>query len=93
MMLNIVLLSPLEFTDYVSISLNELVIIFCVSCALGLFTHFFFSKEYTRLNENGEVEKIKFKPFSLGVKVITIFITLIVIFMPIFKLLGVDYFI
>ncbi len=92
-MLNIVSITPLEFSDYVSISLNEIMIIFFISCVLGLFTHFFFSKEFIGLRNDGEVEKIKPISFPLGIKIITIFITLIVVFMPIFKLLGVDYFI
>ncbi len=80
---------PISFDDLINVTLNQMIYILVFSFILGVIFHFSFSKK-SNIENNEDILTIK--NFSLKTKILTTFIILVVIFIPIFKLLKTSYF-
>ena len=79
----------ISFDDLIIVTLDQMIFILVFSFILGIIFHFSFSK---KANIENNQDTLSTKSFSLKTKILTTFIILAVIFIPIFKLLKTNYF-
>lgn len=68
---------------------NEVIILILISVFISIILHVFFNERDFKTSNNNQIDVIK---YSFLIKTGTLFIILMTIFIPIFKLMGTNYF-
>ncbi len=82
----------LEYGWVLYFSIYELILLLVLSFVISLILHFSISKKNYSISAEEGVQVVEIKNYSFLVKTITLFIVLVMLFMPIFKLMGIHYF-
>ncbi|CAL2058546.1 hypothetical protein [Tenacibaculum sp. 190524A05c] len=83
------LVGAFDFNHMINVTLDEVIIYLVLSIVLSLILHFALSSKQI---DSTEEEIIIGKSIPLKAKVILVFITLVIVFVPVFKLLKTGYF-
>tara|TARA_R110001606_G_C15187174_1_gene630079 strand:- start:555 stop:842 length:288 start_codon:yes stop_codon:yes gene_type:complete len=86
-------LSWYQILDYFyNIEFEEFLILFILSIFISTILHFFYNKISFNVSNDNNIEIREVQKYSLVTKTITVFLILILISMPVFKLLKTGYF-
>ncbi|WP_299672670.1 hypothetical protein [uncultured Tenacibaculum sp.] len=83
------LVGGFDLNHMINVTLDEVIIYLLLSIVLGLIFHFALSSKQI---DSTEEETIISKSIPLKTKIVLVFITLVIVFVPVFKLLNTGYF-